>query len=952
MLGRLDDMRLIFSIILLVLSFCLLASPSVADPITAAVAAGVVAGASAGIGGAALIGAVVIGVVTAGLQLASSLLAPKPKTPEIPSFQAQQRGLTILVRGTNEPQRVIYGERLVGGIIVYEATSQEVNQFYHIVLDLAGHRSYDIPMLMIGDVPVAAADIDGDNFVATGPTTNENQGRCVFVKKHLGLWNQAADADLVAEVDEWTEEQQGRDQTYLYLYFASRADGYWQGRPNIRALVKGRLVVDWRDTSISITSSSVADPTVITTDSSHGLSVEDRVFIWGHSSSTPEIRGEYEVLSVPTPTTFTIDMPITIGGTGGSLHQMRWTDNAALCAADYLVAGSVRRDGIWDPLGPGSDPDDELDISAVQAAANICDEEVSLSSSTPTFTFTADADSDTLTQATPAAGERHKPLHTGDGVEVSTDGSLPGGLSPSTRYFAIPITPGDVNPQLAIKGGMESRYARFQLATTLDNARRGVAIPLSSAGTGTHTLTRKSQPRYTCNHVFRLDERPIDIFTPMADAMGGAGVFTQGLDTLFAGAYSGPATVTITESELRAPIKIRRAPSKRELFNTVTVNFPDRDEFWKPNESQPQQSATAVTADGGEELVKNLDYPAIDDQARAQRLARLVLLRHRESISVDAPVNLSGLRHAILDTIAIDNDLLGWDGKEFEVAGWGLDEGFGIDLALRETTSDLYAWDPDTDEIVVDLSPNTGLPNAFATVPPTNLQLFSGTDQLDLRADGTVFSRLKLSWTAPTDVFVTDGGQIEYAYKKSADSTWRSGLFVGGDTTSAFILDVQDGVAYDVAVRSWTRIGVRSDPDDDPDTWTAIVTDHTVVGKSESPSDVADFTAQQNGEAVTFAWTQVSDADLAGYEIRYKSQGSWDLPGGWDTATPLTRITRGTLITNAGLPPGSWTVGIKAVDTSGNESSNETIFNIEVISTFDVFVAADEHPRWLDARLF
>jgi hypothetical protein len=71
---------------------------------------------------------------------------------------------------------------------------------------------------------------------------------------------------------------------------------------------------------VPITSSSVANPSVITTTVPHGLTDGQKVLIAGHSGSTPDINGEH-VATVTSTTTFTIPVNVTVGGTGGTLVQ-------------------------------------------------------------------------------------------------------------------------------------------------------------------------------------------------------------------------------------------------------------------------------------------------------------------------------------------------------------------------------------------------------------------------------------------------------------------------------------------------------------------------------------------------------------------------------------------------------------------------------------------------------
>lgn len=79
--------------------------------------------------------------------------------------------------------------------------------------------------------------------------------------------------------------------------------------------------------TVSVTSSSVANPSVITTGSAHGLTSGNKVVIAGHSGSTPDINGEH-VATVLTSTTFSIPVNVTIGGTGGTVAEVELDDFA------------------------------------------------------------------------------------------------------------------------------------------------------------------------------------------------------------------------------------------------------------------------------------------------------------------------------------------------------------------------------------------------------------------------------------------------------------------------------------------------------------------------------------------------------------------------------------------------------------------------------------------------
>lgn len=79
---------------------------------------------------------------------------------------------------------------------------------------------------------------------------------------------------------------------------------------------------------VTITSSSVDNPTVITTAAPHLLLTGDGILIAGHSGSTPDINGVH-IVTVLTADTFTIPIQVTVGGTGGTSTRISSRDGGA-----------------------------------------------------------------------------------------------------------------------------------------------------------------------------------------------------------------------------------------------------------------------------------------------------------------------------------------------------------------------------------------------------------------------------------------------------------------------------------------------------------------------------------------------------------------------------------------------------------------------------------------------
>lgn len=230
---------------------------------------------------------------------------------------------------------------------------------------------------------------------------------------------------------------------------------------------------------------------------------------------------------------------------------------------------------------------------------------------------------------------------------------------------------------------------------------------------------------------------------------------------------------------------------------------------------------------------------------------------------------------------------------------------------------------------------DSGMTPPAELAAPQVAQMRSDGTVLYRDADGSWLSQILVTFHRGAAVAAGVAG-IETAYRPlGSDGPWLSLPAQDPEGGEIGVRPVEDGETYALRFRAVLQDGRRSD-------WSGIET-HTVIGKSAPPNDVTGFSAQQVGSGVTFRWSQVPDRDLQGYEIRYALQGQFV----WDDATAVTRVTRGTLITNEGLPPGDWTVGIKAKDTSGNFSQNAALFDIDVANVFDAIETVEHAPRWV-----
>jgi hypothetical protein len=72
---------------------------------------------------------------------------------------------------------------------------------------------------------------------------------------------------------------------------------------------------------INIFTSAPGYPSLIQTDGDHGFQAGDWIRISGHTGSTPDINGIYQVLETPDAASFTLSVNVTTGGTGGAVRK-------------------------------------------------------------------------------------------------------------------------------------------------------------------------------------------------------------------------------------------------------------------------------------------------------------------------------------------------------------------------------------------------------------------------------------------------------------------------------------------------------------------------------------------------------------------------------------------------------------------------------------------------------
>jgi hypothetical protein len=484
-------------------------------------------------------------------------------------------------------------------------------------------------------------------------------------------------------------------------------------------------------------------------------------------------------------------------------------------------------------------------------------------------------------------------------------------------------TAGSSNPAVILYSYLRnSRYGMGLSEADFNTTRWAAAATTCDQSV---SITSGSQPRYALNGVFSTEDSPGGIIEGMLAAMVGRLTYTEGKWNLWAG-ESRSSVLTISEDMILSEIQLISKTPRVDSFNSVRGNHNSSSANYDEADFPEVTNATYVTADGGEKIHEDFTFDTVTDPVNCQRLAKIELESVRQGVVVEFTAALGAYRAEPGEWVSLTIARFGWTAKTFEVmrSVLQIDEDeqggpvFNVRLSLKETAAGIFAWNMG-EETTVDLSPNTNLPDPLTCPAPTGLTLASGTQHLYLRTDGTVFSRLYAQWTLANDAFVQNGGYYDIQFKLSSSATWQDAGDVPGSSESYYILDVRDGLSYDVRVRSVSSLGVRS-------TWTTA-TGHVVVGKTQTPSNVPSLGVSVEGSGIRLAWIPVGDLDVRQYEIRYGAFGeSWSA-----LASTAIRISSTSYFFKT-FPAGLTRFRIRAIDTSGNYSTGDTTADLQVLA--------------------
>lgn len=450
------------------------------------------------------------------------------------------------------------------------------------------------------------------------------------------------------------------------------------------------------------------------------------------------------------------------------------------------------------------------------------------------------------------------------------------------------------NPALCVRDFLlDDKYGLGVSASELNAASFNSAANLCDE---TVTTTSGSQDRYTLDGVVDSASTPKDNLEGMLTSCAGSLVYSGGEFFMFASAYKTP-TVTLDESVVTGSMSIQTRKSRRELFNAVKGIFSSEDDNYVLTDYPAIVSSTYQTEDG-DEIYLDVDLPYTTNPIRAERIAKLSLLRTRQQITATIPCNLSALRLKAGDTVMIDNTRFGWDQKVFEIINLRLsadDSGaLGVELQVIETAPAVYDWTTG-DEIDFVAGQPTTLPSPTSVIAPTITSLTPGAETQE---DGTTRSFIDVEWTN-NDAFTA---QFEVQFQTGANA------FQSIVTRNNYyrIYDVTPNSSYVIRVRAVNNLGARSDFDTESS---------VAIGDPDGPGVPTNFSVDTDLTSFILTWDVPTDLDFL-YVEAFRSSDT-----NFSNSVSIGR-TYGTILADHNFGDGVtryyW---IRAYDRTGNSSS-------------------------------
>ena len=226
-------------------------------------------------GGASLLVASALNAV-----LAATILKPK-----VAPLGGQ--GIQITTRNPIAYRQIIYGQRRVGGTVVFVdiRDAADKNDFLDMVICVAGHEIESFEEMYFGDDKIWDKD--------TG-VISEYTDRIIGLEFHTGTPGDSASPFLLANNSKWKSTHKLNGIAYVVISLRHSAEKFPSGIPNLTWVVKGKKFFDPRDSSTAYSSNAALCIRDYLTNDYYGFGassdeIDDTSFITGANLSDESV---------------------------------------------------------------------------------------------------------------------------------------------------------------------------------------------------------------------------------------------------------------------------------------------------------------------------------------------------------------------------------------------------------------------------------------------------------------------------------------------------------------------------------------------------------------------------------------------------------------------------------------------------------------------------------------
>ena len=199
----------------------------------------------------------------------------------------------------------------------------------------------------------------------------------------------------------------------------------------------------------------------------------------------------------------------------------------------------------------------------------------------------------------------------------------------------------------------------------------------------------KSEPRYTLNGAYELEESPASVLEMMHKCIAGEPTYIAGKHGIMMQVYNGPALLTIDESQIIDTVTVTPELSLRDATNAIYGTFVDAEQQYNKTDFEPVVIDEWIEEDGLE-IKENMDYRFVTSPYQANRLANLYLRKKRAGRRIQLRMNLDGYAYRPGDVVKLELPSLGISDLEFRIADWKFHPSEGVEITLEEDGPYIY----------------------------------------------------------------------------------------------------------------------------------------------------------------------------------------------------------------------------------------------------------------------